>query len=257
MSRTKSNSEDEITLSPMAWMVTFSDLVMLLLTFFVMLLTMSSMDAKKLKEVFVYMKGGSTGVLELSGSKAVTDLAVFVKKYTESENDFIIDQNLLRNLFLPLKKLDKKMEEMIQNFDGLMEIKDDERGIVVSLQENILFNSGEATLKKDVFPILDSIADAVESCPNDILIMGHTDNIPIKSELYESNWELSMYRGLAVLEYFLKQKSITPPRFYVGGYGPSRPLYSNDIPKDRGLNRRVEVIFKHIGGLNGRGKRPD
>jgi chemotaxis protein MotB len=69
--------------------------------------------------------------------------------------------------------------------------------------------------------------------------------MPVHSELYESQWELSAYRGLSVLEYFLKEKGLSPSRFSVGGYGPSRPLYPNDTPKDRALNRRVEIIFKH------------
>jgi chemotaxis protein MotB len=76
--------------------------------------------------------------------------------------------------------------------------------------------------------------------------MGHTDNIPIKSKIYKSNWELSAYRGLSVLDYFLKEKGLSPSRFYVGGYGAFRPIYPNDTAKRRALNRRVEIIFKHI-----------
>jgi len=76
--------------------------------------------------------------------------------------------------------------------------------------------------------------------------MGHTDNIPIKSKLYKSNWELSAYRGLSVFDYFLKEKELSPSRFYVGGCGSFRPIYPNDTPKNRSLNRRVEIVFKHI-----------
>jgi chemotaxis protein MotB len=204
------------------------------------------MDAKKLNDIFVRMKG-SAGVLELSGYKEITNLSSFIQRYTESENDFIIDQNLLNHL-IPLEGLEAKTEEIIKNYNELLEIKDDERGIVVSFQENILFGSGNVALKKEVLPVLDSIAGAIESCPNDIIIAGHADNIPVRSELYESNWELSSYRGLAVLEYFVKQKGLRPLRFTVGGYGPSRPLHPNDSPKNRALNRRVEIIFKHLQG---------
>ena len=204
MSRGKNNNAEDQTLNPNAWMVTFSDLVMLLLTFFVLLLTMSSMDTKQLKDIFIHMKG-SAGVLELSGYKSVTNLASFVKKYTNSENDFVVDQSLFQDMLLPVSGLNKETEKMIKDCEGLLEVRDDERGIVFSFQENMLFEAGKAILKEDIFPVLDSISGAIESCPNDILIMGHTDSIPIKSKLYKSNWELSSYRGLAVLEYFLKK----------------------------------------------------
>ena len=231
-------------LNPNAWMVTFADLIMLLLTFFVMLLSMSSMDTNKLKEMILHLRD-SAGVLAFSGSRGVSDLASFIKKYKDTETSFMIDQFLLRELLMPSIELDKLLSEQIKDLSQLIDITDDERGIVLSFQENILFDPGEARIKKEAFPVLDSIADAINSCPYDILIMGHTDNIPTHSKLYESNWELSSYRGLFVLEYFLKEKGLQPSRFSVGGYGPARPLYPNDTPKNRALNRRVEIIFKY------------
>jgi len=227
---------------PNAWMVTFSDLVMLLLTFFVMLIAMSSVDTKKLKEIILHLRD-SAGVLAFSGSRGVTDLASFIKKHKDTKAFFMIDQLLLRDMFMPSIELDR--EEMIKDLSELIDITDDERGIVLSFQENILFDPGEVRIKKEAFPVLDSIADAINSCPYDILIMGHTDNILSHSKVYESNWELSSYRALSVLEYFLKKKGLLPSRFSVGGYGPARPLYQNDTLKDRALNRRVEIIIKH------------
>ena len=222
-----------------AWMVTFSDLIMLLLTFFVLLLSMSSMDRRKLKEIIMHVREAA-GLLEFSGSRGITDLATFIKRHRkEKEIYFMIDRDLLRYLFMPSMESDRKMEEII-------DIIDDERGIVISFQEDIMFDPGEATLKKEAFPVLDSIARAIGSCPNDILIMGHTDNVPVQGKLYESKWELSSYRGLSVLEYFLKEKGLLPSRFSVGGYGPSRPLYPNDTPENRALNRRIEIIFKNL-----------
>lgn len=222
-----------------AWMVTFSDLIMLLLTFFVLLLSMSSMDQRKLKEIILHVRE-SAGLLEFSRVRGITDLATFVKRHRkEKETYFMIDRDLLRYLFMPSMESDSKIEEMI-------DITDDERGIVISFQEAIMFDPGEATLKKEAFPVLDTIARAISSSPNDILIMGHTDNVPVQSKLYESKWELSSYRGLSVLEYFLKKKGLSPSRFSVGGYGPSRPLYLNDTPENRALNRRIEIIFKNL-----------
>lgn len=231
--------------NPNAWMITFADLVMLLLTFFVLLLTMSSMDKKKLKGMFSHFMG-ATGVLELSGHMKINNLADFIKIHQDIKNSIVIDSDLLKDLFIPLKGSEEKLEEITKDLIDLIDIKDDERGIVISFQEDILFDPGEAKLKKYVFPFLDSIANAITSYPNDILIMGHTDSIPFQNKLYRSNWELSLYRGLSVLEYFLKEKKLSSDRIFVGGYGPSRPLYPNDTPKNRALNRRVEIIFKHL-----------
>ena len=232
-------------LSSISWMVTFSDIIMLLLTFFVMLITMSSMDNKLLTELFFYLRGASS-ILELSGPKGITDLGHFVRTFSETKTSFILDSKHVADYFLPLVQTDEKIPEIAKKVEELIKIVDDERGIVISFQENILFDPGKATIKSKAFRVLDEIAKAICSCPNEILIMGHTDNRPIHSRLYKSNWGLSSYRGLSVLEYFVNEKELSPSRFSVGGYGASRPLYPNDTPRHRALNRRVEIIFKHI-----------
>ena len=226
---------------PNAWMVTFADLIMLLLTFFVLLLTMSSMDAKKLRKLMTHFTE-STGVLEFASSGKVPDFSTFISQYNNTDSLLVVDQNH----FLTKIKLSSEIKNMLEDINEKINLSDDERGVVLSFNEKILFDPGKAIVKKEIFPILDAVADAIYECPNDILIIGHTDNIPIKSKLYKSNWELSAYRGLSVLDYFLKEKELSPSRFYVGGFGSFRPIYPNDTPKNRSLNRRVEIIFKHI-----------
>jgi chemotaxis protein MotB len=231
----------EAKLDPNAWMLTFADLTTLLLTFFVLLLTMSSMDSKKLRNIMTHFRG-STGVLDFSGPGKVYSLGNFINKYNDTDSLLVVDQNH----FLAKLKLVANIKKKLNNINTQVTLSDDERGIALTFHGNILFNPGETTLRKDAYSVLDIIADAISKCPNDILIMGHTDNTPIKSKLYPSNWELSAYRGLSVLNYFLKEKGLSPERFSVGGYGFSRPLYPNTTPKNRALNRRVEIIFKHL-----------
>jgi len=230
---------------PNAWMVTFADLVMLLLTFFVLLLTMSSMDEKKLKTAFNHFKG-ATGVLNLADHMKLDTFSDFIKIHKDIESTVVVDSDLLKDLLLPSKGEESQATEKLKYLADSIDITDDERGIVITFHEDILFDAGEAVLKKHIYPILDSIVYAIESNPNDILIMGHTDNIPIKTKQYRSNYELSLFRSIAVLKYFLKDKHLSSNRFSVGGYGPSRPLHPNDSPKNRALNRRVEIIFKHL-----------
>lgn len=225
-------------MDPNRWMVTFADLVMLLLTFFVLLLTMSSMDAKKLEDLFTHFKD-ATGVLEFSGAKEVSNLVTFVKKYNDTSSMLVIDQSK----FFASFELPESLQEMRKKLK--MDLIADERGIVLSFQEDILFAAGEATAGKELFPILDAVAEGIEGTSNDILIMGHADSSPIGDNKNNTNWELSISRGLSVLEYFLKQKKLAPERFSVGGYGASRPMYPDDSPEHQALNRRVEIIFKH------------
>lgn len=228
-------------IDPNSWMITFADLVMLLLTFFVLLLTMSSMDSKKLRNLMTHFKA-STGVLEFSGAGKVYNLGGFVNQYNNTDSLLVVDQKH----FLTKIKLISTIKNMLNDIGNDITLSDDERGVALTFHGNILFDPGKTTLRKEAYPALDVIADAIEECPNDILIMGHSDSIPTKSELYKSNWELSAYRGLSVLDYFLKKKGLLPFRFSVGGSGSASPLYPNTSPKNRSLNRRVEIIFKHL-----------
>lgn len=246
MATQRKEREEAPSRDPYAWMVTFSDLVMLLLTFFVMLLTMGSMDKKQLKALFTHFSDAA-GVQEFSGTSGISDLASFIKEYRNLETIVVIDQSIVQNLITAAIEPDPNLdlEGIVDNIREGIHLSDDERGIILSFHEKIVFKPGEARIKEEVFPILDVIARTIDSCPNPILIMGHTDDVPFRSAQYESNWELSAYRGLAILDYFVNNKELPQSRFSVGGYGPSRPLHPNDSPEHRALNRRVEIIFKH------------
>lgn len=246
MAGVKKRQIDEPVLNSNAWLTTFADLVMLLLTFFVLLLTMSSMDTKKMKEMFSHFQG-TPGVLELSGETKITDLDEFVKKYQNADSLLVIDQALMNKMLFSAMTSEnsnkKQIKKKLEKLEKLINITDDERGLVISFQGDILFDSGQAILKKEVFPFLNKLCKTIESFQNKILIMGHTDNMPVTSERYESNWELSLHRALSVLQYFLQEKNMDPSKFSVGGYGASKPLHSNDSAENRALNRRVEVIL--------------
>jgi chemotaxis protein MotB len=233
------NEEEKI--NPNSWMVTFADLVMLLLTFFVLLLTMSSMDTKKLRDLMTHFRE-STGVLELAGAGEIYSLGTFINKYNDTDSLLVVDQKH----FLTKIKLVSNIKNLIKDIKNDITLSDDERGVALTFHGNILFDPGKTTLRKEAYPVLDLIGEAIEGCPNDILIMGHSDNTPIKDEIYTSNWELSAYRGISVLNYLLMRKGLSPSRFNVGGSGSSMPLYPNTNEKNRSLNRRVEIIFKHL-----------
>jgi flagellar motor protein MotB len=199
------------------------------------------MDTKKLRDLMTHFKE-STGVLEFAAAGRVYNLGGFINKYNDTDSLLVVDQKHL----LTKLKLVSNIKNMFKDQNNDITLTDDERGVAVSFHGNILFDPGKTMLRKEAYPVLEIIADAIEACPNDILIMGHSDNIPVKDEIYRSNWELSAYRGISVLDYFLTQKGLSPSRFSVGGSGSSRPLYPNTNQKNRSLNRRVEIVFKHL-----------
>lgn len=241
MSRKQTNSGEAKAENTGAWMVTFSDLIMLLLTFFVLLLTMSSLDQKALKELISHLQD-STGVLEFSGLGEINSMKSIIEKYNTSDSKIVISHDKLAELS-GLKLIKAKT---LKDLDTLIKITDDERGIVFSFHENIFFKPGTTSIDTANIGVLKSIAAAIDDSANDILIMGHTDNTPIKTAKYPTNWELSNYRGLTVLNYFLTEAKLDPQRFAVGGYGFSRPLKPNDTFENRATNRRVEIIFQPL-----------
>ncbi len=269
--RKRNNKNDGPEIDTTLWMVTFGDLLMLLLTFFVMLLSMSSMDMKALKTMFSIFKGaigplefselervkttrdllheGSGGSMELSDLNKINVLKDRYRKIVEEKTD-VNDLEILEDILAP--EGDTEHDEMLEDLKEIIGISQDERGVILTLQDMVLFDPGEAEIKPIVFPLLDWIAEVLDSIPNDVLIMGHTDNVPIRSERYRSNWELSLYRALNVLTYFVQKKGLSPERFAVGGYGDLRPRFPNDIKEGRQKNRRVEIIVKKNSGINER-----
>lgn len=137
--------------------------------------------------------------------------------------------------------LERQLEEEISK--GEVSISMGERGIVVTVVAEVLFDSGKAKIRGTGENVLDKVASVVKPMAEDLAIEGHTDNVPIKFSPWKSNWELSTQRALNVLHYFEDVKGINPQRLSATGYGPYKPVASNDTPDGRQMNRRVEIII--------------
>lgn len=129
--------------------------------------------------------------------------------------------------------------------DKQVSLKMGDRGLVITFLGDVLFDSGKAKVRSEAFGSLDKVARVLEeNVPNlTVGIEGHTDNIPIKSSGWKSNWELSTARALSVLHYLVDNKGISPERISAIGYGEYRPVASNDTREGRQLNRRVEIVI--------------
>jgi chemotaxis protein MotB len=129
-----------------------------------------------------------------------------------------------------------------------LDMKMEARGLVISLPQAILFQSGEDQINRDALPILTQIADVIRNIPNEVNLIGHADAVPIHNRHFKSNWDLSMARSLKILELLTRQYGIPESRLYLASYGPFRPADSNDTPDGRARNRRVEIVILEDSG---------
>ena len=119
----------------------------------------------------------------------------------------------------------------------------EKRGVVISLPQSILFDSGDDRISNKARPVVETIVSAIQDLPNRILLIGHTDATPIHNRLFRNNWELSMNRGLRLLELLSQEYGIDEARLSVSSDGANRPAASNQTAEGRAGNRRVEIVI--------------
>lgn len=137
--------------------------------------------------------------------------------------------------------LEKQLDQEIKKGD--IRLKKFHNRLVINIDDKISFDSGYANLKKEILPSLKKIREILSQYPEyNIVVEGHTDNIPIKTQKFRDNWQLSTERALAVLDYLLQDKDLNALRFSAAGYGEYRPLVSNETKENRALNRRVDIV---------------
>lgn len=217
---------------PNAWMVTFGDLIMLLLTFFVLLLTMKSMNKQDTEEMFDYFIEVDQ-VMEAGGYKPSQGTPL-PEEGRKKQVRYITSNAMLK----------KTLKENYYNFRKYFDVDEDERGLVMTLDSEHLFEPGKAEIRKGAYPILDMAGNLLAQASNDVLVLGHTDNVPIRRGRFRSNWELSCYRALSVFDYLSLSYGISPAQMAPGGCGETRPVASNATAEDRAKNRRVEFILR-------------
>jgi len=153
---------------------------------------------------------------------------------------------------MQLVKLKKRletyvMENRLENYIGL---KIDEKGLVISLREKLMFDSGRAEIHQEAKYILKDLTNEIIDVPNDTRIEGHTDNVPIGPELrskFPTNWELSTARATNVTRYLLETLKFPPGRISSAGYGKYQPVMDNDTEEHKAMNRRVDIVVQRIG----------
>lgn len=231
--RSKKSDEEENT---DVWLLTYSDLVTQILCFFILLMSFSVIGSMKFREAAISLNEAlsGTGVLP-NWDSPIGDLP---RSINEAEGKT-----------LKLKEeLDKKIKEnkMTEHVETVIR----KSGLAIILKQresSIFFDTADAQIKKEAYPILNMIGQVIKGLPNNIRIEGHTDIRPISTPQFPSNWELSTMRATNVLRYLLSTTGIGPDRLSAAGYGPHRPIAHNDTEDGMSKNRRVEIIILRTG----------
>lgn len=234
------------------WLVSYADFITLLFAFFVTMYAISRVDEKKLgsmveslnralgSTIFTQTSPPDPGIFQTSGHPITVNIAPTPREKGISTEDF---EKLARNI------QNKMAEGMGSNGNhgdaSLNELKFiiDKRGLVLRFSERFFFDSGDASIRPEVVPLLTVLAQSLESLPNQIRIEGHTDSVPIRTPRFPSNWELSTTRATSIVHYFLTHHRFEPGRLSAAGYGEFRPIAKNQTADGRSQNRRVDIVI--------------
>jgi chemotaxis protein MotB len=214
------------------WVLSYADFLTLLLAFFVVLFATANADKAKSRAVAEAIKAALS---QGRHSDLQAALRVFKDEQHAGPGASILD--LVRSQNLLNKELDQEIHR------GEVDIHMEPRGLIVSLKQGALFDSGDDSVKPSALPIIRKVANVLTQLTNQIRLEGHTDNVPIHNERFRSNWELSSARSIAILQLLTQEFRIPMTRMAVSGYADVAPVASNSTDEGRMKNRRVDVVI--------------
>ncbi len=239
------------------WMTTFADLMSLLLTLFVLMLTFAKMDVEKYQQLAGSMKNAFgvqyikklAGIIEEDGGPAGISIKSKVPKVVVELqiDDTMGEQNVaVVKSAEPVDNLAANVSQAIaeQISKSMANVEEREGEVIVRFPGTFAFPSGTESLTSEFLIALNNLAVVIKGSKGEIIIAGHTDDRPIKTDRFRSNWDLSTARANSVVQYLLEFTDVDRSRLATMGYADSRPLAPNDTEENRALNRRVEVIFR-------------
>jgi chemotaxis protein MotB len=295
------------------WLLTYADMITLLVAFFIMLYAMSVMSKQKFEILALSVRSGFDGNNKIQAVQLNPGLGVALsnalispehiakedwhvkghnhnnsdthqsKKESDENANAIADEMLANatksaggrqasglvvsgnrkaagpknarntnpfdqeNMDMVRRKIEEVARE--RGIIGMLEVSQDQRGLIIRiLTDKLLFDKGDGRLRRDSCWLLDAVSSAVKSIPNDIAIEGHTDDLPIHTPQYPSNWELSTARATNVLRYMVEHDGVPADRVSASGYAYTRPILPNTSEANRSRNRRVDIVVFRSGG---------
>jgi len=241
MSKKKSIEDQE---NAERWLLTYADLITLLLAFFIVMYSMSRIDAKKFGSMQAQLSNVLRGGVSIfpegedfdgegAGLLQIGDLKT-------------MQWRIINRLSPGGDKVHGKSEgKLLRDIDIADAINSEvtERGLTIHIKDYALFESGKADLKSEAIVVLETVADEIGQIRNHVVVEGHTDNMPINTPRFPSNWELSTARATNVLRFLVEKKNFTPDRISARGFGEYRPVASNATGNGRAKNRRVDIVI--------------
>ncbi len=220
------------------WTVTYSDLMNLLLVFFIVLYSTANQDTERAKEVLSAIAGAMSGtefILDGTGDSILDSFSG-----GELTNEAIEARNMEA-----VKEAVEQMSEFMDIADDSIEVSIDEVGVHIRIKDAVLFNSGSATINANAQPIIVKLGEILKNLPNNyIQIEGHTDNIPMGGNPnIPTNWELGSLRAVNVLRMLVEKAALNPAYLNATSYGEFRPIDTNQTVQGRANNRRVEITI--------------
>ena len=242
------------------WVMTFADMMTLLMCFFVLLLAFSEMDVAKFKQLSGSMRDAFGVQSELEVRTIPKGTSIIAQEFSPGVPDptalnviyqFTVDSNENTLDALAKREQDQKdTEDHAQRIrealkeeiaKGSVAVTTEDRKVVIHILENASFNSGYADVRPEFIPVLTKIGSLIDANSGTVTVSGHTDNVPISNERFRSNWELSTSRAVSVTHLLLQTAALDSSRFVVTGHAETRPRATNDTPEDRARNRRVDI----------------
>ncbi|EQB35683.1 MULTISPECIES: flagellar motor protein MotS [Virgibacillus] len=228
------------------WMVTYSDMVTLILVFFILLFSMSQIDLEKFEAISKSFRNDMifdsySSLVPLEHPSRNQETETLTKEIALPSMDDLEEKSSLDRL---MQEVNTYLND--NNLNEVIAANRTDQGVELILQERILFASGEAEILDEGKPFLDKIGSLLLELPNHIYVEGHTDNRPIANYRYPSNWELSGARASSVIRYLLQENNLDSNRFSSVGYADTQPIVPNDSADNWSKNRRVEIVILEL-----------
>jgi chemotaxis protein MotB len=245
------------------WLVSYADFITLLFAFFVVMFAASNSDQKKagkvaqavqvaFKEMAVFSPSGKMVPLYDTGGLPADTKSVIGNSHSGFDATQLVATGKPGEggRSSSIKEVKQQLEGTLQGeiAKGDVRLTEDARGLTVSLAETGFFGSGSAVMPPEALAVVDRIAETLRPLSYSVRVEGHTDNTPIHTAQFPSNWELSTARATFLLQYLIANGRIPPQRLSAVGYGEYRPVASNSTPEGRAANRRVDLVV--LGALS-------
>ncbi|MCX5759613.1 MAG: OmpA family protein [Candidatus Hydrogenedentes bacterium] len=233
------------------WLLTYADLITLMMVFFVVMYSLSKADSARFQSLSASLSSafhtpvGTPVPLIGGGGKKGKEPTTRLEKTPKVPGGSGAQEG--KSLTPTIEKLQTEFMELVkkENLEGSISVSTSPSGtkLFVRMSDSLLFEPGNATPTPASLPLLGKVAALIAEAKKPVRVEGHTDNRPIHTERYPSNWELSTERASSVIAYLINQYKLSPELLSASGYSEYRPVAPNDTPENRGKNRRVEFVI--------------